>query len=516
MLRLLYKVSKKTHKLIGLFIIFFLIWSSISGIILNHKELFSPFNVPSFMVPEQYSHNNWNRGSMINFLFLKKNPDIGFVGGKRGVFKTTDGGKSFKPFNEGYPTSLLLKKTNHLILIEENNKNILFAGNNKGLYFCDISDEKWQRINFSKNNVDVVLKIIKTNDKLIILTDSEVYTANTENISKLNFSPMNINRLDNKEMSLIDYFRHIHSGNVWGLFGRLLFDILGLIIIFLSVSAFYIWYFPKNLVLFRKTIKKKTDPKYFKVFLKYHKSIGVYTAVFLLLIAITAFFMRPPFVAVIADAKISNSLYPSFKNPKPWDQKIHNGVYLEKENKIILETTEGFYEGALKKGTLLKKFSIPLKVFVMGATVFERLEDGFLIGSFNGIYKVSEDGIITDYTTKAKPEIVSSIIPGKYMITGSFITPDKEEFITTHRKGILYLSGKSAEKRFPMPEELIKDNSMSLWNYMFEIHNGRFFKDLIGKLYILIIPFFSLFLFIVTVSGVIDWLILKYKGNKNK
>ncbi len=504
MLQFLFKISKKTHKVLGLFIILFLIWSSVSGIILNHKELFASFTIPTSMVPDQYNHDNWNRGSMIDFLFLKDNPKTGFVGGKKGVFKTIDGGKSFKPFMKDYPKSLLFKKTNDLLLIE--NSQLLFAGNNRGLYFCNINDGEWKKLLLGKNNITKVMKIIYSNNKLIIITDSNVFTTRINNTTNFEFTNLHINRSDNKKINLIDYFRHIHSGNVWGLFGRLLFDILGLLIIFFSISAFYIWYFPKKK---NKTSKGK---KSYGFFLKYHKLLGVFTAFFILIIAITAFFMRPPFVAIIANTKISSSFYPAFESPKPWTEKLHNAVYIEQSNKLIIETTEGFYEGHLKKEAIYKKIDIPLNVFVMGATVFEKLNNDFLIGSFNGLYKIKENGKTINYINKKEPQFVSSIIPGKFMITGYFKTPENEEFITTHRKGVLYLNGKSAKDRFPMPIEISKNNSMSLWNYMFELHNGRIFKDIIGKLYILIIPLFSLLLFIVTISGVFDWIIRKFKS----
>jgi len=116
---------------------------------------------------------------------------------------------------------------------------------------------------------------------------------------------------------------------------------------------------------------------------------------------------------------------------------------------------------------------------------------------------------------KTKVSYVSPIIPNKYMITGYFKTPDGGEFITTHRKGVLYLNGKTAQNKFPMPEYLINDNSMSLWNYMFELHNGRIFKDFIGKFYILIIPLFALLMFIVIISGIIRWIIGIKKNKKS-
>ena len=43
-------------------------------------------------------------------------------------------------------------------------------------------------------------------------------------------------------------------------------------------------------------------------------------------------------------------------------------------------------------------------------------------------------------------------------------------------------------------------------DYVFEIHNGRFFKGILGEWYILLLPLGSLLLVFITMSGVIDWL----------
>ena len=60
-----------------------------------------------------------------------------------------------------------------------------------------------------------------------------------------------------------------------------------------------------------------------------------------------------------------------------------------------------------------------------------------------------------------------------------------------------------------VPKALTRNLRVPLWNYVFEIHNGRFFKDAIGGLYILIIPLGSALLVLITLSGIYDWVYLK-------
>ena len=56
----------------------------------------------------------------------------------------------------------------------------------------------------------------------------------------------------------------------------------------------------------------------------------------------------------------------------------------------------------------------------------------------------------------------------------------------------------------PLPAAL-DAGGLPLWNACFELHNGRFFKDWIGGLYILLTPLAALLTFLLTVTGGVDW-----------
>ena len=62
------------------------------------------------------------------------------------------------------------------------------------------------------------------------------------------------------------------------------------------------------------------------------------------------------------------------------------------------------------------------------------------------------------------------------MITGYFEAPSGEAFINTHDRGLIALDQSKIHNIFHMPEKMRSNYRMPLWNYMFEIHNGRFFK----------------------------------------
>jgi hypothetical protein len=148
----------------------------------------------------------------------------------------------------------------------------------------------------------------------------------------------------------------------------------------------------------------------------------------------------------------------------------------------------------------------------MGPTVFEAYgQGGYLIGSFNGLFHLERstnrpvDMLNGNYLSEW-----SNIQPADYMITGYFKTPSGKEYISTHEQGLMAipLNVQSESKRFAMPKEVRYEYRMPLWNFMFELHNGRIFKDWLGGFYILIVPLGSLLFVLIIFSGVYDWLIL--------
>lgn len=96
------------------------------------------------------------------------------------------------------------------------------------------------------------------------------------------------------------------------------------------------------------------------------------------------------------------------------------------------------------------------------------------------------------------------------MVTGYFELKDGSKWITAHEQGICNLQGQPVHL-WPVPKELNTQHTLSLWNYMFEIHNGRIFKFLIGDFYILIIPLGSIMFLLITLCGLFDWAYRKFR-----
>ena len=54
---------------------------------------------------------------------------------------------------------------------------------------------------------------------------------------------------------------------------------------------------------------------------------------------------------------------------------------------------------------------------------------------------------------------------------------------------------------------------MPFWNFLFELHNGRIFKGMLGSFYILIIPLGGIIGLLILLSGIFDYWFIKSKGN---
>ncbi len=222
--------------------------------------------------------------------------------------------------------------------------------------------------------------------------------------------------------------------------------------------------------------------------------------------------MRPPFLALIARGDIGVAFYPGNFPDNPWDKKIHSALHLKAKKQVMIEATDGIWAGDENLKGEFVKTRIPILVFVMGATVFEEYPaGGYIIGSFNGLYHIPGNRMAIDMVSGKMVRFVSPVKPADKMISGYFRTPDGEEFITAFQQGVIPLKGAELKGRFSQPLELTEDNRLPLWNYMFELHNGRLFKGLIGNWYILIIPIGSFLFILITLTGIYDWIYTRFR-----
>jgi len=525
MSKMVFALSRCLHRYLGLLFLIYLILVGITGILLNHPATISDLSVPRWMVPSSYQIENWNRGSLRTVVFSQQNPCIGFVAGSEGVWKTTDGGVSFEAMDSGYPRSRALRRTNHIVLLEDETSAHILAGTRGGLFSANVEDRTWENIPLLPGD-DHVRKILHIDKRLIVFTTSNVYeTELVSGRTASNFTLIDPNRIHNGAggfadgASLVRLMFNLHSGSIWGLQGRLLIDAAAVSLIFLSASAIYLWYFPRSLRRATRPPRKNgLGRKIFPWIIKFHLKIGVWATPFLILFAATALFMPPsPLVPIAARKVVLPQYWPGFIPANPWHGNIGNAVYSPVRNEILVELRGGtgralWYAPA--------DFSIPfrrhnqkLPIGAMGSNVLEIKTDGTLIaGSFSGLFQRQEEGgVLIDLSTGevADPRTLRRR-SGGWQTSGYFETPGGERFVATHDRGIIAIDNVHLNGRFQMPEKMKQNYRMPLWNYLFEVHNGRILRDWISSHYYLISFLGALSLLLITFTGLFDWAYRKF------
>jgi len=230
---------KKYHKWLGIVASLFLFVFAISGIILNHRALFSPINIDRNWMPQEYRYQNWNNASVRSATNIS--PDSLLVYGNIGIWLSDSKLNTFTKFSEGFPIGIDNKK---ICKIFKDSKNRVFAGSLFGLYQLDRSSRIWHKINLPDEiHNPRIVDIIEKNNELWFLTRSEILkTSDLKQFEVLILPPPE--NYDNK-IGLFKTLWMIHSGEIYGFVGKLLVDIIGLIFIFLTLTGLF-YFFNKN------------------------------------------------------------------------------------------------------------------------------------------------------------------------------------------------------------------------------------------------------------------------------
>ncbi len=504
----LYKISKFLHKYISLLLLLFLVWMSISGILMNHPELISGLSIPYKCLPEHYRADNWARSTLNSVQYSKFEYGLAYVGGFEGVWKSTDAGYTFESMNEnGLPESRYYRRVKSLLNTDIEGNDLLVAGLYGGLYMYDTFSSKWNNIKLEGKNPKIA-RILEYKDSIVVFSESDAFIAAKS--LPLKFERIGLIRFnDDNKLTMVEFMFSLHTGELWGLPGKLLFDIAGIILLFLSVSGFYLWAAPKKSVFRLKMLRKfnKVRWKLYNFFAKYHFKLGIYSAIILLIFGITGLFMRPPMIAAIFGSSIDKSVILGYDNSNPWNHRIRNAMYDGVRNKVIIDAKDGYWVSDRGlRGNFVKQ-APPVPIFAMGATVMETDTYGnHLIGSFAGLFKVDYKGIILDVSTGKTPYNVTALRPGANLVTGYFVTPEGEEYIATHFAGLMRANDRAKNSnKFVMPEHILNSAEMPFWTFLFELHNGRMFQGILGKYTILFIPVTSLLFILLIVTGIFDW-----------
>lgn len=559
MARLKYNFTwKKYHRWLGLVLSVFMLVFCVSGIILNHREVFSGCEVSRKWLPASYYIKNFNNGvvkgtvvknqktasdSTEQSLAVEKNPSVHanssespdsvLVYGCAGVFLTDSRLSTWQDFNAGLSESIDERNVRHVVKAKDGS---LWCAALRDVYRYDENSHRWKKVELPGNEERIMdVALAKDSMTVVALTRSRVFTivpfVQYGEIVKIGKSSSETYRVESKiipapkkyepKTTLFKLVWHLHSGEFFGLPGKLVVDAIALVLIVLSITGILLFILPYGIRRAKKLAAKARMKRLGKQFawnMKWHNKIGYVTIVLTLWIAITGMCLRPPLMVPLVLSKLPQAVG---EDGNVWQDKLRAIRWDAVQGDWLVSTSEGFLrvdEDFSQAPKMLPDDECP-KLSPMGVTVWESDgKGGWIVGSFRGIYRWNPVNHslnqILDYFT-GKPSEETSMIP----ISDNLVCGYSEDFlggkplVFDFAKGVEDAKGqavalcndepKTSRNEESMSDLICETAPMSLWNVALELHVGRCYSPFLGPLSDLFVFLSGLLITLVLLSGYI-------------
>lgn len=444
---------KKQHKWLGLVISIFLVLFCLSGLVLNHRSLVSHLNISRQYLPSSYHFENWNRGFLRGTLPCRLNgQDLILLYGAEGCWRTDSTASSFKDFNTGLPEGRDLRA---LRAVVQTRNGQLFAAGQFGLYILsDTTPYRWQEIQLPLSEDERLSDLTVAGDTLLVAGRSYLYLA-TPPYHHFQKIELKAPKGYDGRVSLFRTVWQLHSGELFGIVGRIILDIIAVCLIILCVSAWGYWLWPKRRAL-----------RWRRHLLWIHDRVGTKTIILTLLVAFTGWCLRPPVLIALAQGRVPAIPGTSLYSDNPWHDDLRMIRYNKREPGWLLSASGGFYKLSTLHSTPVKINNTP-PVSVMGLNVWQQDGSGdWLIGSFSGMFRWKQSkGQVTDYTTGKAVSFNAGPPFGQTPVAGFTSDFHHRNYVVDYDKGTEFASMPSSFSTLPM----------SLWEAALEIHSGRIY-----------------------------------------
>lgn len=542
MARLKYNFTwKKYHRWLGLVLSVFMLVFCVSGIILNHREVFSGCEVSRKWLPASYYIKNFNNGVVKGTVVKKsaahslssENCDSVLAYGCAGVFLTDSRLSTWQDFNAGLPESIDERNVRHVVKAKDGS---LWCAALRDVYRYDENSHRWKKVELPGNEERIMdVALAKDSMTVVALTRSRVFTivpfVQYGEIVKIGKSSSETYRVESKiipapkkyepKTTLFKLVWHLHSGEFFGLPGKLVVDAIALVLIVLSITGILLFILPYGIRRAKKLAAKARMKRLGKQFawnMKWHNKIGYVTIVLTLWIAITGMCLRPPLMVPLVLSKLPQAVG---EDGNVWQDKLRAIRWDAVQGDWLVSTSEGFLrvdEDFSQAPKMLPDDECP-KLSPMGVTVWESGgKGGWIVGSFRGIYRWnpvnhSLNQILNYFT--GKPSEETSMIP----ISDNLVCGYSEDFlggkplVFDFAKGVEDAKGqavalcndepKTSRNEESMSDLICETAPMSLWNVALELHVGRCYSPFLGPLSDLFVFLSGLLITLVLLSGYI-------------
>lgn len=471
---------------------FFLLFFCVSGLIMNHRDIVSGFEVSRKVLPPDYRIRNYNNGIIKGTVSMPEDSVLLF--GNSGVWKSDRGLRNMRDFNAGLPDGVDNRNVRNMV---RTHHGVLYCATQSGLYRHD--GKKWTYVDLPDNEGRVSdVTLMPDSAGVVALSRSDVYVLdfrrNAEEFVKM---PLKQAAGREKKVTLFKTVWNLHSGRLFGLPGVLFVDCMAVVIIFLCITGIVIFVLPYSI---RRTMAAKVKSKAgsLKWNVKWHSRVGYWTIGITLIIAATGMCLRPPLMVPLVLCKTAPVPGTFLDSENPWYDCLRAIRWDSLHERWLLSTSEGFLSVDRYFAEAPHTFgsAVMPPVSPMGVNVFEQIAPGkWLIGSFSGMYVWEMNtGKVHDYFTgeaylkkKPGPPITDNLVAG-------YSSHLKDEGI------VVFDYYKGTEGLPPMPS-VLAEQPMSLWNVAQEVHTGRIYNVIFGPVSVLYVFLAGLAFLFVLISG---------------
>lgn len=509
------------HKWVSLLVGIPLLLMCLSGIILNHRSLWADIDVSRAILPEVYHFKNWNNG-LLKGTYQVDSTHL-LIYGRAGIWEADLSSEEITDYNEGFPEGVDNRTISRIVQAEN---GTLYAAAQFSLYKKE-KGNVWEKVVVPLDEGDEsvipfdgtrLTDIAIKGDSVVLTSRSHIYVYHPEkNTAEELVLQMPIG--EQPSISLFRIFWRLHSGEMFGIGGKLFVDSIALVFIFLCISGLILWLWPKRIKrLGGLSAVKERIIGQMRWNGKWHDRIGRVTIILTLFVVVTGWFLRPPLLIAIASQKMELSA----KHENVWDDKLRALQYDEQMGDWLLYTSDGFYS-LESLNSSPRKTEVQPPVGVMGINVFCRefppstyteeerwKQQVWIVGSFSGLYAWHRpSNQIYDMTNGITLPPHAEAMPFGSVKVSGYSTDVFPSILCSYDEGILL---GNPDEMSPLPQPVWMNTlPISLWNLALEVHTGRIFTFLgifSTLLYIFII---GVLMLVVLLSG---WLIRRKTTNK--
>lgn len=457
---------RKHHKWFGLIAGFFLIMFCWSGVVLNHRDAVSGIDVSRSCLPPSYRYAKWNGGIARGSLRLADGRTL--VYGNAGVWEADSLTANVAPLNRGFGEGVDLRNVRSVVKYGEDDSERVYALTTNHIFA--LADSVWRRIPAPFDG-ERLTDLTLAADTLLALSRGRLYRATLTDgdPSQPIFTAVDIPAPDGHDgrVTLFRTLWELHSGQLFGLAGRIVMDAVAVALIVIYLAGVGFWLCSNEL---RRKTKNKVAERRRRIaaearrLLSIHDAAGRKTLFLTLFVCLTGWCLRPPLMIPAVLTRVPAVPLTSLADPNPWADKLRAVRYDSAASDFLLSTSEGFYSLARLGAKPVAEVAAP-PVSVMGVNVMRQCDGGeWLVGSFRGMYRWRRGArLVTDYYDGQAVDVGAGGMPvGEHDVCGWMGGP------------VEYTAGTDAA---PMPEWLAGE-PMSLWNVALEVHTGRIYTFL--------------------------------------